>query len=147
MSHYSTEKGIIMNYRRCAGLLVLTCLVCGAVTVQTSSYASNAAEKEGKVLKHLVLYKFKAETTPVQVQEVVAAFSALPKKVEGIVGFEHGPNVSPEAKSDGLTYCFAVTFRDEKARDAYLVHPAHQEYVKVVLDKREKVVVFDYWAQ
>ena len=106
-----------------------------------------AAETEGKVLRHLVLYKFKPQTTPAQVQEVIDAFSGLPRKIEAIAAFEHGPNVSPEGKSDGLTYCFTVTFRDEKGRDAYLVHPAHQEYVKVVQDKRERVVVFDYWAQ
>jgi hypothetical protein len=109
--------------------------------------ASRAAEAEGRVLRHLVLYKFKADATPAQVQQVIDAFSGLPKKIDTIIGFEHGPNVSPEGKSDGLTYCFNVTFRDEKGRDAYLVHPAHQEYVKVVQDKRDRVIVFDYWTK
>ena len=77
------------------------------------------------VLRHLVLYKFKPETTAAQVQQVIDAFSGLPKKIDAIVGFEHGPNVSPEGKSDGLTYCFNVSFRDEKG-GAYLVHPAHR---------------------
>jgi hypothetical protein len=40
-----------------------------------------------------------------------------------------------------------VTFRSEKDRDAYLEHPAHLEYVKVVRDRREKVIVFDYWTE
>jgi hypothetical protein len=106
-----------------------------------------AAESEGRVLRHLVLYKFKDQTTPAQVQQVIDAFSALPKKIDAIAGLEHGPNVSPEGKSDGLTYCFMVTFRDEKGRDAYLIHPAHLEYVKVVQDRRERVVVFDYWTK
>ncbi len=104
------------------------------------------AAEPGRVLRHLVLYKFKPEVSPVQVQQVIDAFSKLPKQIDGIVAFEHGPNVSPEGKSDGLTYCFNVTFKDEHARDAYLKHPAHQEYVKVVQDKRERVVVLDYWA-
>lgn len=99
-----------------------------------------------KVLRHVVLYKFKDGVTPAQLQEVISAFSGLPKQIEGIVGFEHGPNVSTEGKSDGLTYGFFVTFQNEKALAAYLLHPAHQAYVNVVRDRREKVVVFDYWA-
>lgn len=126
-------------------LVILACLFLGALMIQFADRSSGADEK-GKVLRHLVLYKFKPGTTEAQLQQVIDAFSSLPRKIEGITAFEHGPNVSAEGKSDGLTYCFVVSFRDEKARDAYLVHPAHQEYVKVVQDKREKVVVFDYWA-
>jgi len=108
--------------------------------------AAFAADKPAKVLRHIVLYKFKDELPPAQVQEVIDTFAGLPKKIDGIVGFEHGTNVSPEGKSEGLTHVFVVSFVDEKARDAYLIHPAHQDYVKVVKDRREKVVVFDYWA-
>ncbi len=108
--------------------------------------AKAANSKGEKVLRHLVMYSFKEDQTPAQVQEVIDTFAALPSKIDAIIGFEHGPNVSPEGKSEGLTYCFMVTFRDEKGRDAYLVHPAHQQYVNVVKDRRDKVVVFDYWA-
>ncbi len=107
----------------------------------------SAAGKPAQVLRrHVVLYKFKDDAKPAQVQEVIETFAALPKKIDGIVAFEHGTNVSPEGKSEGLTHVFVVTFQDEKARDAYLTHPAHQAYVNVVKDRREKVVVFDYWA-
>jgi hypothetical protein len=104
------------------------------------------AAKPEKVLRHVVLYKFKDGTTPAQLQEVIDAFAGLPKKIDAIVAFEHGENVSNEGKSEGLTHAFVVTFRDEKGREAYLKHPAHDEYVQVVRDKREKVVVFDYWT-
>ena len=77
---------------------------------------------------------------------MAAAFSALPKKIDTIVGFERGTNVSPEGKSEGLTHAFVVSFRDEAGRDAYLKHPAHLEYVKLASTRREKVVVFDYWT-
>jgi hypothetical protein len=104
------------------------------------------AAESGKVLRHVVLYKFKDAISPAQLQEVVDAFSALPKKIDTIIDFERGTNVSPEGKSEGFTHVFVVTFRDEAGRDAYLKHPAHDEYVKVVRDRREKVIVFDYWA-
>src|SRR6185437_5021404 len=103
-------------------------------------------EKGAKVLRHIVMYKFKDSITPAQVQEVVAAFSGLPSKVDTIIGYEHGTNVSPEGKSEGLTHVFVVTFRDEAGRDKYLTHPAHLAYVQVVKDRREKVIVFDFWA-
>lgn len=105
-----------------------------------------ASAEEGKVLRHIVMYKFKPETTPVQIQEVIDAFGGLPNKVDTIIGYEAGTNVSKEGKSEGFTHVFVVTFKSEADLAAYLVHPAHEAYVKVVKDKREKVVVFDYWA-
>jgi heme-degrading monooxygenase HmoA len=105
--------------------------------------STHAAEK---VLRHIVMYKFKDDLQPVQLQEVIDAFAGLPKKVESIIGFEHGTNVSKEGKSEGFTHVFVVTFKNEADLAAYLVHPAHAEYVKVVSGRRDKVIVFDYWA-
>jgi heme-degrading monooxygenase HmoA len=92
------------------------------------------------------MYKFKDSVKPAEVQEVIDAFAGLPKKVNTIVGFEHGTNVSREGKSEGFTHVFVVSFKSEADLAAYLVHPAHDEYVKVVRDRREKVIVFDYWT-
>jgi hypothetical protein len=126
-----------------AGVIPLLLAITITVTATSGSQAGN---EEKKMLRHMVLYKFKDDLKPAQVQEVVDAFAALPGKIDSIASFEHGTNVSPEGKSEGLTHAFVVTFRDEAGRDAYLVHPAHLEYVQVVRDKREKVVVFDYWT-
>lgn len=116
--------------------------------VATCAMVANVAiaDDSGKVLKHVVMYKFKDDCTAAQVQEVIDAFSGLPKKVDTIIGFEKGLNTSKEGKSDGLTHVFVVTFKDEAGLATYLKHPAHDAYVKVVKDKREKVVVFDYWV-
>jgi len=100
-----------------------------------------------KVLRHVVLYKFKEGVTPAQLQEVVDTFGGLPKKIDTIIGYEAGVNVSKEGKSEGFTHAFVVTFKNETDLAAYLVHPAHEAYVKVVRDRREKVIVFDYWAE
>jgi hypothetical protein len=107
---------------------------------------TEAADKPDKLLRHIVLYKFKDNLKPGEVQQVMDAFAALPKKIKTIVDFEYGLNKSPEGKSEGLTHAFVVTFKSEADRDAYLVDPAHKEYVNVVKDRREKVVVFDYWV-
>lgn len=119
----------------------------GAITMVAQSVGAPPASVAGeRILRHIVLYKFKDDLRPEQVQEVVEAFAGLPKKIATIVGFEAGTNASSEGKSQGLTHAFVVSFRSEKDRDAYLVHPAHLEYVNVVRDRREKVIVFDYWT-
>ncbi len=111
-----------------------------------SQVATVAAAQPARVLRHIVLYQFKPEISAAQVQEVIDTFAALPKKIDTIIGFEHGLNVSQEGKSDGLTHAFQVTFRNEADLKTYLEHPAHLDYVKVVKDRRLKVVVFDYWV-
>ncbi len=106
-----------------------------------------AAEKNEKMLRHVVLFKFKTEVTPAQVQEVADAFAALPKKIDVIKDFEWGTDNSPEGVAAGFTHGFLVTFADEKAREIYLPHPAHEEFKKLVGPRIEKVLVFDYWAK
>lgn len=104
-------------------------------------------EMKKKLLRHVVLFKFKEDVSEEQVKEVVDAFSALPDKIDTIVDYEHGTDVSVENKSAGFTHGFVVSFEDEKGRDAYLPHAAHQEFVKLVGPRLEDVLVFDYYAK
>ena len=129
--------------------LLLVALICamGTLGLQVMSLPAQRAaaqEKQAALLRHVVLFKFKPEVTKAQVQEVVDAFAALPKKIDTIAGFEWGTDVSVEMKSEGFTHCFVVSFKDAKARDAYLPHAAHGEFVKLVGPRLEKVLVFDY---
>lgn len=100
----------------------------------------------GKLLRHIVLFKFKDTSTPADVTAIVAAFRALPGKIPQIKEFEWGTDISPEGKSQGLTHCFLVTFASEADRDAYLPHPAHEEFVSLVKPHVDKVCVVDYWS-
>jgi lysophospholipase L1-like esterase len=103
--------------------------------------------KSASVLRHVVLFKFKDDVSKAQVQEVVDAFRALPSKIDAVKGFEFGTDNSPEMKADGFTHCFFLTFADEKGRAAYLPHPAHEEFKKLVGPRVDKVLVVDYWTQ
>jgi hypothetical protein len=105
-----------------------------------------ADEPSAKLLRHVVLFKFKDSSTPDQVQTVVDAFRQLPGKIDEIADFEFGTNNSPEGLNDGFTHCFLVTFKSEKGRDAYLPHQAHQDFVSVLRPHLDKVLVVDYWA-
>ena len=99
-----------------------------------------------KVLRHVVLFKFKDSATPAQIKQVEDAFRALPSKVKEIKGLEWGTNNSPENLAQGFTHCFFVTFASEKDRAAYLPHPDHQAFGKVLGPHLDKVLVVDYWA-
>ena len=77
---------------------------------------------------------------------MVREFAALEKKIDTIVDFEHGTDVSEENLSQGFTHCFLVTFRDVAGRDTYLPHPAHKKFVELIGDRIDKVLVVDYWT-
>ena len=98
-------------------------------------------------LRHVVLFKFKDGTTPEQVKAIEDAFRALPAKIPEIIDFECGADVSVENKAQGFTHCFLVTFRDAASRAAYLPHPAHKEFGKLLGPYLDKVLVIDYVAK
>ena len=111
-------------------------------------FAFKNMEKENpKVLRHVVLFKFKDSATPAQIKEVENAFRALPAKIKEIKSLEWGTNNSPENLANGFTHCFFLTFKSEKDREAYLPHPAHKEFGKILGPHLDKVTVIDYWAQ
>lgn len=105
------------------------------------------ADTTNKLLRHVVLFSFKAGTTPEQIKEVTDAFAALPKKIKTIKAFEWGTNISPENLNQGFTHCFFVSFASEKDRDAYLPNADHQAFVKIVTPVLDKVLVVDYWSK
>jgi hypothetical protein len=105
---------------------------------------SSEAEKE---LKHAVFFKFQDDAAPEDIQQVEAAFAALPAKIDAIKGFEWGTNNSPEKHDAGFTHCFMVTFDSEEGRAAYLPHPEHEAFVKILKPHLDKVRVLDFWDQ
>jgi hypothetical protein len=105
------------------------------------------AKEKDKVLRHAVFFKFKDGTTKEELKGIVDAFRALPTKIEEIRGFELGESLPKSERNDGLTHCFFLTFADEKGREVYLPHPAHDEFVGVLRPHLDKVFVIDYWGQ
>ncbi|GAB4014949.1 Dabb family protein [Spirosoma koreense] len=99
------------------------------------------------VVQHIVLFKFKPETTPEKLKEILAAFEALPSKIKQIKGFQWGTNNSPENHAHGLTHAFILTFDSEKDRDAYLPHPAHKEFGTIVGPWLADLTVVDFTNQ
>jgi len=75
------------------------------------------------------------------------AFRALPSKIPVIHSLEWGTNMSPEKLDQGFTHCFFLTFKAPADRDAYLPHPAHKAFGKVLRPYLDKVLVIDYVAK
>ncbi|MCC9608702.1 Dabb family protein [Blastopirellula sp. JC732] len=113
--------------------------------MNSRSNAEEAAKPE-KLLRHVVCFKFKEEAKPSDKKAVEDAFAALPSKIKQISDFEWGTNNSPEMLDQGYTHCFLVTFKSEADREAYLPHPAHKEFVELLLPHLEEAFVIDYWA-
>ena len=121
------------------------------LTIAGALWATNlqAAEEDQKAsgpYRHVVLFGFKETSSAEDVAKIEKDFAALKEKIDLIVDYEWGTNVSPEGLADGLTHCFFVTFKDKKALEAYLPHPAHQSFVAGLKPHLEKVVVVDYVA-
>jgi hypothetical protein len=100
-----------------------------------------------KALRHVVMFKFSASSSPASIQKIEEAFASLPGQIKEIKNFEWGTNNSPEKLNQGLTHCFILTFTSEKDRDAYLVHPAHKAFGSSLGSNVEKVTVVDFWVK
>ena len=125
-------------------LLLFTALSFNAMS-QAQSTTNPSANV--KVLRHVVLFKFKDGTSPEKVKEIEQAFTDLPKKIHTIIDYEWGNNNSPENLGQGFTHCFLVTFKDAAGRDFYLPHPDHKAFGKILGPHLDKVLVFDFVDQ
>lgn len=125
-------------------ILFLLTLSTSLMLANSSGMAQTA--QDSKVLRHVVLFKFKDTSSAADVKKVEDAFRALKGKISLIKDFEWGKNTSPENLNQGLTHCFFATFTSDKDRDEYLVHPDHKAFVEVLKPHLDKVTVIDYWA-
>ena len=128
-------------------VLIVAVVSVGFVCAWTySAHAAEGVKAPERLLRHVVLFKFKDSATPEQIKEVETAFRALPGKIPVIHSFEWGTNNSPENLAQGFTHCFFLTFLSEADRATYLPHPAHKEFGKLLGPYLDKVCVVDYWT-
>jgi quinol monooxygenase YgiN len=132
----------------CCAVMAVVCAGCVNINAEKNSVSAKPECKApAKMLRHMLLFRFKESTTPEQIKEVEAAFASLPDKIDAIKCFEWGTNVSVENRSEGFTHCFVVTFANEAGLDAYLNHPDLKEFRKTLGGPLEKALVIDYWAK
>lgn len=127
--------------------------LCGLALVACMISTGYAADKPAKIkgskmgkIRHVVAFKFKETATPEDIKKVETSFGELKNKIPQIVTFEFGTNTSPEKRNKGFTHCFLLTFKTEKDRDDYLVHPDHKAFGASIGALVDDVFVFDYTA-
>lgn len=117
------------------------------ITITIHSMTNGQQNTEQQLLRHVVMFGWKDGTDSNYINKIVAAFKELPSKISFIKSFEWGTNNSPENLNGGLTHCFVVTFAGAGDRDAYLIHPAHKEFVSLLKPAPDKITVLDYWVK
>lgn len=132
-----------------AALLAVGCSQASEVSAKATKSVTEAVESVApdKLLRHVVMFKFKDSATVEQIKEIEEAFVGLSETIDEIHDFEWGTNNSPEGLHKGLTHCFIVTFLSDEDREAYLPHPDHQAFVKLLTPSLDDVTVIDYWTE
>jgi len=108
---------------------------------------SPATAQDSGSFRHFVSFQFKEGTTDDDSTRIIGEFMELKNKIDTIVSIEWGTSENVEPLNDGFTHSFLVTFKDRAGLEAYLPHPAHEEFKKILKPHLKKVYVFDYTAR
>jgi hypothetical protein len=100
-----------------------------------------------QALRHVVLLKFKADTSTDDIKLLEQEFYALATvKISEVKSVEWGTNVSKENLDHGYTHCFILTFANEHDRDVYIDHQDHTAFVNLLKPHMESATVVDFWV-
>lgn len=94
------------------------------------------------MLKHLVFFKFKPETTEVEIDDLVRSLTALVGIIPEIREFQVGRDVVRSERSYDLA--LDSVFDDLAAMQRYQVHPDHQAVVAKVKRLCSGVAAVDF---
>ncbi|MFT7214230.1 MAG: hypothetical protein ACI9XK_004496 [Granulosicoccus sp.] len=79
------------------------------------------------MIKHLVFMNYPESTSQAIKDGITTDLAALTDEIDGILGFGHGPNLSPEEPLiRGFKDMFWFDFKDLATRDAYLENETHK---------------------
>jgi hypothetical protein len=95
------------------------------------------------VVKHVVLFKFKADATAAQKKAMIDALAALPKKIVEIKSFKLATTL-PGRPARMYSVGLFAEFEDVAAIDRYIAHPDHQAVIPVIDAACETRAAFNY---
>ena len=94
------------------------------------------------MITHVVLFKFKAEASTEEIQQVAEGLGKLPQIIDEIREFRFGNDVICSERSYDLG--LVSSFDDLDALQRYQVHPEHQKVVAHVKTIASSVVAVDF---
>lgn len=90
------------------------------------------------MIRHIVLLKFKPESTAAQRAELIQLIEGL-KNIDVVRRLDYGDNLSPAPGA--FDSALVVDFDDEAALRAYNVHPIHRPVGKLAVELCELTVL------
>ncbi|MBD8876212.1 Dabb family protein [Roseibium polysiphoniae] len=99
------------------------------------------------MILHCVFCNFRADSPPAERSKVFQELQDFSVTLDGVLGFEFGPNLDFERKSQAYDEGFVIRFKDVSALEAYANHPVHRALGGRLCDLCEGgadgIVVFD----
>ncbi len=95
------------------------------------------------MITHIVLLSPAENVTVDEFEAVLADAAGFPDEIDGIVDVHFGADTIPESMGNGFTHALVITFTDLAARDAFLVHPAHDAYAVRLGPVMSQVAIVD----
>lgn len=128
-------------------------VVCLLFVATTSALAVGAAVRFAAAsplpLAHMVFFTLKDHSKESRAKFVAGCERYL-KEIPGSIHFSLGEQAEdveePEVSVRDFDVALHVIFENKQARDAYLVHPKHQEFVAKYRPEFEMVRVFDSYV-
>ncbi|TLS38162.1 Dabb family protein [Pseudalkalibacillus caeni] len=98
------------------------------------------------MIEHMVMFKFKEQTTKEQKEEGMNRLKALAKVIPGIVDLQTNHNFSDRSKGYGVG--LTVRFESRDSLETYGPHPEHQKVVTYLKEVGlEDTIVVDFEIQ
>ncbi len=133
--------------KRTVPIVVLCAMLSGCISIQGGVDKVSYSSVPVGALRHVVLFKFNNDVSPAQQHEVIQASRDLQDRIPQVRAYEWGTETSRRGMNLGFTHAAVFVFDNEAERDAYLEHPAHQEFVAMIRPLMQEIFVFDYWVQ
>ena len=118
-------------------------------TIFLSSFlfvSCNTAEEDSSpVLNRLILFKYKAEVTQAQIDEVKQTFFSLKEKVPGMLKVVWAKDIDFDREKQ-FAYAITLSFSSEDALKSYQEHPDHQALVNSG-PAIENFFAMNYWTK
>lgn len=83
------------------------------------------------MIEHIVLFRWKPEATPAQIDAGMDALRGLRERIPGMAALACGADFSGRAQ--GYTHALVARFADRASFDSYGPHPAHRSVIETQL--------------
>ena len=82
------------------------------------------------MIQHFVCFKFKPDTSQVEIQKHMEMFASLEEKISQITSYRGGKVLEGFEGAEKYDTAHYVTFANKSDVDIYFYHEAHQEFIE-----------------